>query len=135
MNLTNLVNTQMVDSFFLKTSKSLTGQIDVCSGTNNPGLCDLAILQPILDNLRGGANIGTFQRLISYAASIFLVALVSVSVLSILWAAWLMISDNGDGVNSKKGVAKLGFALSGLVVALLSFALVTFIIRVLGRSR
>lgn len=135
MNLTNLFNNGAINSFFAKTSNSLTAQINVCSGIDNPSLCDLAILQPILDNLRGGANIGTFQRLISYAASIFLVALVSLSVISILWSAWLMISDNGDGTNYKKGISKFGFAILGLVVALLSFALVTFIIRALGRSR
>jgi hypothetical protein len=113
---------------------SLLAQIDVCSGADNASLCDLGIFQPILENLRGGPNIGTFQRLISYAASIFLILVVSFSVISILIAAWNMVTDSGDGVNFKKGTARFFYAIAGLVFALLSFAVVSFVIRALGRG-
>ena len=113
---------------------NLASQINVCNGLDNPSYCDLGIFQPILDNLRGGPNIGTFQKLISYAASIFLILVVSFSVISILIAAWNMVTDNGDGTNFKKGTARFFYAIAGLVFALLSFAVVSFIIRALGKG-
>jgi hypothetical protein len=61
---------------------NLVSQIDVCGGLQDRGLCDLSLFQPILDNLNlgnRGPNINTVTRLISYAASIFLVLMVSFS--------------------------------------------------------
>jgi hypothetical protein len=123
----------------MNTLKNITSAINVCSGLENSNLCDIpSFLQPVLDNLNlnnGGPNVNTLTRLISYAASVFLVIVVSFSVISILLAAWNMITDNGDGVNFKKGTARFGYAIGGLIFALLSFAIVSFVIRALGRSR
>jgi hypothetical protein len=123
----------------MNTLKNITSAINVCSGLENSNLCDIpSFLQPVLDNLNlnnGGPNVNTITRLISYAASIFLVIVVSFSVISILLAAWDMITDNGDGANFKKGTARFGYAIGGLIFALLSFAIVSFVIRALGRSR
>ena len=118
---------------------NITSAINVCSGLENSNLCDVpTILQPLIDNLNlnsGGPSINTFTRLISYAASIFLTLVVSFSVISILLAAWNMITDNGDGTNFKKGTSRFFYAIGGLIFALLSFVIVTFIIRALGKSR
>jgi hypothetical protein len=118
---------------------NITSAINVCSGLENSNLCDIpSILQPIVDNLNfnnGGPNVSTLTRLISFAASIFLGLVVSFSVISILLAAWNMITDNGDGVNFKKGTSRFFYAIGGLIFALLSFAIVSFVIKALGRSR
>jgi hypothetical protein len=131
-----ICNTQFMNIFNNSLTKSIS-QIDVCSGLENKSLCDLSLFQPILDNLNlrnGGPNVNTLTRLISYAASIFLILIVSFSVISILIAAWNMITDSGDGANFKKGTARFFYAIGGLIFALLSFAVVSFIIRALGRG-
>jgi hypothetical protein len=46
-----------------------------------------------------------------------------------------MITDNGDGTNFKKGTSRFFYAIIGLVFALLSFAIVSFILRALGKGR
>jgi hypothetical protein len=114
---------------------NLISQIDVCSGLDDRSLCNLGVFQPIFDNITGrGVGVSTFTRLISYAASVFLILIVSFSVISILIAAWNMITDNGDGTNFKKGTSRFFYAIGGLVFALLAFAIVSFIVRFLGRG-
>ncbi|MGL4758197.1 MAG: hypothetical protein ACRCXZ_02590 [Patescibacteria group bacterium] len=93
------------------------------------------IFSPILENLRGDSgslNVTTVTKLISWAASIFLVIIVSFSVLSLLMAAWNMITDNGDGTNFGKGTKRFMYAIFGLLFALLAFTVVSFIVRSLG---
>lgn len=113
----------------------LAQSIDPCNSLDDKSLCNSSIFQPILENLQGGKlGVSTLTKLISSAAAVFLILIVSFSVISLLIAAWNMITDNGDGVNFKKGTSRFFYAIGGLVFALLSFALVSFVVRFLGRK-
>ncbi|MGL4758198.1 MAG: hypothetical protein ACRCXZ_02595 [Patescibacteria group bacterium] len=64
---------------------------------------------------------------ISSAASIIIAILAALSVLYLLFNAYKMMTDSGDGKNWGAGLAGVKFALGGLVIALLAFGIVSFV--------
>jgi hypothetical protein len=92
---------------------------------------------PGCDKNKGFGNIFKFgtgdtqtqlQTLISNVAGVLISLIAAVSVIYLILGAYSMISDNGDGKGYKDGLARVKYAILGLVVALLSFFIVSTII-------
>jgi Type IV secretion system pilin len=105
--------------------------IDPCRGTNsakaigcNSGVFDIFGAQALKD---GGFGFNTIQGvLVSFASGLITIISV-VSVIYLILGAYKMISDNGDGKKFSAGKDNVKYAIVGLVVALLSFFLVSTI--------
>lgn len=113
-----------------------TNAADPCNGANastKPG-CGSPLLKLFgIDQLKGG-NISSngIATFIATVAGAFVVILASLSVIYLVFNAYKMISDNGDGKKFAEGKKGVGQSIIGLVVALLSFGVVSLIVRITG---
>lgn len=73
---------------------------------------------------RGGS--GTLSSAIGVGIQIFLIVVIVASLLYIVWAGTNWIRSNGDPQKIEAARMQIVYAVIGLVVALLSFALVNF---------
>jgi hypothetical protein len=100
---------------------------DPCSANPKPQGCNSGIFKALgLDKLSTGGTNG-IQNVIIGAGNFFVIILASASVLYLIFNAYKMVSDNGDGKGYKAGLDGVKYAIIGLVVALLAFGIVSLI--------
>jgi hypothetical protein len=90
---------------------------------------------PILDALglnKGNGGLSGIQAGIANLARTLIALLAVVSVLFLIWNAYKMISDSGDGKGYKAGLDGVKYAIIGLVIALLAFGIVSIVVSVIG---
>jgi hypothetical protein len=111
---------------------------DPCDASNPnnakvKGQCDSGIFKLFgLDSINNGINGGGIQGALIGIASFLISIIAIISVIYLIFNAYKMVTDNGDGKNYGAGLAGVKYAIIGLVVALLSFAIVSLVTRSLG---
>jgi Type IV secretion system pilin len=102
---------------------------DPCTGkTGLPG-CDAGSGFGKIFNFTGTDAQSSLQSLISSVAGVLISLIAAVSVIYLILGAYKMISDSGDGKGFSAGKDNVKYAIIGLVVALLSFFIVSTIVR------
>jgi hypothetical protein len=104
---------------------------DPCTATPAPAGCSSPLFKTLgLDGSKKGLSgiQGTILSLAGFAIGL----LAAVSVLFLILNAYKMMSDNGDGKGYQAGLNGVRYALTGLIVALLSFGIVSIVTRIVG---
>jgi hypothetical protein len=103
---------------------------DPCSGTNKGEVsqCSSGIFKILgLDSIDPSKGVAGIQGVIISFASALIAIIAAVSVVYLIFGAYNMVSDSGDGKGYKAGLDRVKYAIIGLVVALLSFTIVTIV--------
>jgi Type IV secretion system pilin len=107
-------------------------KIDPCKDKAAGAGCNTSIFTTLgIDGLTGTDGI---QGAIRGAANFLVLIIASVSVIYLIFGAYKMISDSGDGAEFKKGKESVKNAIIGLIIALLAFSIISLVTRfVLGK--
>jgi hypothetical protein len=106
--------------------------VDPCStetGKTAPG-CQAGFFKNIFDGVGAGGLTG-IAAVIAQVGFFLVGVIAAVSVLFLILGAFDMVSDSGDGKKFANGKTRITNAIIGLVVALLAFAIVSVVIRVI----
>ena len=82
-----------------------------------------------------GDNLGTgLPALINTFGGILISIIVALSVIYLVLGAYKMISDNGDGKGFSAGKDNVKYAIIGLIVAILSYGIISFVITLVTKT-
>lgn len=113
------------------------GSVNPCTSTGGSGTkpgCNSPLLKLFGIDQLTSSNISSngIASFIATVAGAFIVILASLSVIYLVFNAYKMISDSGDGKKYGEGLKGVKYAIIGLIVALLSFGIVSLIVRIIG---
>jgi hypothetical protein len=108
--------------------------LDPCAVTTGtkPAGCGSSFFTNLGINTSSLSGSNGIRSLIASLANLLILILASASVLYLIFGAYKMISDDGSGKGFQSGLASVKYALLGLVVAILSFAIVQLVVRFVG---
>lgn len=103
-----------------------TGSVDPCKASSTATGCSSSIFKTLgLDKIGSGTS--GIQGAIIGLANLLVLLIASISVVYLLINAYKMMSDDGSGKSWSAGLNGVKYALGGLVIALLSFGIVSFV--------